>query len=123
MDFKYIKNLKQPDQIRDMSYSELECLAEEIRQALIHNVSNTGGHLASNLGVVELTIAIHKVFDSPNDQIVFDVGHQCYAHKMLTGRFFDFETLRKKDGLCYLPFGKQGSSFLLFWDIKISAWH
>ena len=103
MDLSFIENLNKPEQIKNMSYAELDALAEEIRQALINKVSNTGGHLASNLGVVELTIAIHKVFDSPKDQIIFDVGHQCYVHKMLTGRLSDFENLRKKDGISGFP--------------------
>ena len=103
MDLSFIENLNKPEQSKNMSYAELDALAEEIRQALINKVSNTGGHLASNLGVVELTIAIHKVFDSPKDQIIFDVGHQCYVHKMLTGRLSDFENLRKKDGISGFP--------------------
>ena len=103
MEFKFLENLKEPNQLKEMSVSQLKLLADEIRQALILNVSNTGGHLASNLGVVELSIAIHRVFNSPEDQIVFDVGHQCYVHKMLTGRYDKFSSLRKKDGLSGFP--------------------
>lgn len=91
------------DSVKLMSTDELKSLSEVIREALIKNVSLTGGHLSSNLGVVELTVAIHKVFNSPSDQIVFDVGHQCYVHKMLTGRYDKFSTLRKKDGLSGFP--------------------
>ncbi len=102
MNFKMLENFKLTE-LKNMSVDDMKKLAEEVRSALIHNVSNTGGHLASNLGVVELTIAIHKVFDSPTDQIIFDVGHQSYVHKMLTGRFEKFSTLRKKDGLSGFP--------------------
>ena len=78
-------------------------LAREIRDFLIHKVAATGGHLGPNLGVVELTLALHRVFDSPHDPIIFDTGHQAYVHKMLTGRCQDFDTLRKKDGLSGYP--------------------
>lgn len=82
-----------------MRISELETLSQEIRSFLIGKLSQTGGHLSSNLGVVELTIAMHKVFDSPKDQLIFDVGHQGYVHKILTGRANQFDTLRQADGL------------------------
>lgn len=103
MEFKILENLTSPSELKNMSVDKLKILSDELRQALILNVSNTGGHLASNLGVVELTIAIHRVFSSPTDQIVFDVGHQCYVHKMLTGRYDKFFTLRQKDGLSGFP--------------------
>lgn len=99
MDYRLLSKIKSPADIKDMSYQQLESLAQEIRYKLLETVSENGGHLAPNLGVVELTLAIHKVFDSPKDQIVFDVGHQCYTHKLLTGRFEQFSTLRKKDGI------------------------
>ena len=86
-----------------MTDAERDSLAAEIRQELIRTVSETGGHLASNLGAVELTIALHTVFDAPRDKILFDVGHQAYAHKMLTGRFDRMGTLRQKDGLSGFP--------------------
>ncbi len=85
--------------IKELSISELNSLAEEIREFLLQNVSMTGGHLASNLGIVELTLAIHKVFDTSNDRLIFDVGHQCYVHKLLTGRRAGFENLRKFGGM------------------------
>ena len=85
--------------LKNMSILELETLANEIRSFLIESTSKTGGHLASNLGVVELTIAMHKNFNSPNDKFIFDVGHQCYIHKILTNRSDRFDTLRKKNGL------------------------
>ncbi len=95
----YLENINSPKDIKKLSTDELEQLCQEIREFMIENVSKTGGHLASNLGVVELTVALHKVFNSPNDQIVFDVGHQCYTHKILTGRKEKFNTLRTEGGI------------------------
>ncbi len=95
-----ISNLDDFKKIDTKDYPEL---ANEIRKFLIDNVSETGGHLAPNLGVVELTIALHHVFNSPNDKIIFDVGHQCYVHKILTGRKDKFQTLRKLNGLSGFP--------------------
>ena len=91
-----------PGDLKSLTHKQLLELAQEIRDFLIAKVAKTGGHLGPNLGVVETTIAIHKVFDSPNDSIVFDTGHQSYVHKMLTGRK-DFDTLRQKDGLAGYP--------------------
>ena len=99
MDYKLLSKIASPDDIKSKSFDELEALSEEIRFKLIETVSKNGGHLAPNLGTVELTIALHKVFDSPEDQFVFDVGHQCYTHKLLTGRYEKFDTLRTKDGI------------------------
>lgn len=96
MDLTTIEN---PDFLKDLSVGELNELAQEIRAFLIESISKTGGHLASNLGVVELTIALYYVFDAPKDRIFFDVGHQCYTHKILTGRAKDFDTLRQYKGL------------------------
>ena len=84
-----LDKVNSPKDLKQLSDGELDELCAEIRELLITTVSKTGGHLASNLGVVELTVAIHKVFSSPVDQIVFDVGHQCYTHKILTGRRFN----------------------------------
>lgn len=103
MNWDMLDKIYSPDDIKKLNNDELCLLANDIRGALIHNISNTGGHLASNLGIVELTIALHKVFDSPKDKIVFDVGHQCYVHKILTGRLKEFSTLRKQDGLSGFP--------------------
>ncbi|MCK9234306.1 MAG: 1-deoxy-D-xylulose-5-phosphate synthase [Acholeplasmatales bacterium] len=94
-----LKAIKDPNFLKELSLSELTNLAEEIRSFLIENIKKTGGHLASNLGVVELTIALHYVFNSPLDSIIFDVSHQSYTHKILTGRINDFPTLRKAQGL------------------------
>ncbi len=92
-----------PDDLSDLTHGQLRQLAEEIRAFLVTNVSRTGGHLGPNLGVVELTIALHRVFDSPNDAIVFDTGHQSYVHKILTGRRDLFPTLRQPGGLSGYP--------------------
>lgn len=92
-----------PAQLRGMSISELEDLASEIRGAIIDQVSRTGGHLAPNLGVVELTIAMHRVFDFGHDRLLFDVGHQCYPHKLLTGRLDQMADLRTRRGHVRVP--------------------
>ncbi|MFV0395541.1 MAG: 1-deoxy-D-xylulose-5-phosphate synthase N-terminal domain-containing protein, partial [Coprobacillaceae bacterium] len=94
-----IRDIKDPTFLNTLSITELEGLAKEIRSFLIASLSKTGGHLSSNLGIVELTIALHYIFDSPKDKIFFDVGHQSYIHKILTGRANAFDTLRKTDGL------------------------
>ena len=91
--------IENPSFLKDLNKKERQVLADDIRAFLIRHVSETGGHLSSNLGVVELTIAMHTVFSSPHDQLLFDVGHQCYTHKILTGRAKDFETLRAYGGL------------------------
>ena len=94
MDLTTIEN---PGFLKEMSVEEMEDLAADIRAFLIHSLSRTGGHIASNLGVVELTIAMHYVFDMPHDKIFFDVGHQCYTHKILTGRAKEFDTYGEID--------------------------
>jgi len=100
---RYLDNINFPDDLKKLKKSELPILAGEIREFLINSVSKTGGHLASNLGVVELTLALHYCFDFLKDKIVWDVGHQSYTHKILTGRKNKFNTLRKKDGLSGFP--------------------
>ncbi len=92
-----------PEDLQGLSVEQLNTLAEEIRETITHSVSLTGGHLASNLGVVELTIAMHRVFDFKKDRLLWDVGHQCYAHKILTGRKAMFDKLRQEDGLSGFP--------------------
>lgn len=99
MKTKLLSSLKLPDDLKKLDLVEQTKLCKEIRETIISTVSKNGGHLASNLGVVELTLAIHRVFDSPKDKIIFDVGHQSYTHKLLTGRLNEFSTLRTKDGL------------------------
>ena len=98
-----LQDIRDPGQIKKLSIRELQALAGEIREELVRTVSENGGHLASNLGVVELTLAMHYVFDCPEDRFVFDVGHQAYVHKLLTGRYERFHTLRTRDGLSGFP--------------------
>src|SRR5947207_1713770 len=88
-----------PEEMRRLEESDLPALAAEVRQFLIETVSKTGGHLAAGLGAIELTIALHYVYDTPRDRLVWDVGHQAYPHKVLTGRRRQMPTLRQKNGL------------------------
>lgn len=103
MQHKILKKIDSPAALKKLSYEELEVLAAEIREELIETVSETGGHLAPNLGAVELTIGLHRSLDSPKDKIVWDVGHQCYVHKLLTGRRDRFATLRQYGGIAGFP--------------------
>ncbi len=98
-----LERIEQPDDLRSLDPAELTELAAEIRDFLVASVSRTGGHLGPNLGVVELTIALHRVFDSPTDALIFDTGHQTYVHKLLTGRQDGFENLRRRGGLSGYP--------------------
>lgn len=100
---KFLDKINSPADVKKLSVPQLEQLAKEIRQLLISVISHTGGHLAPNLGVVELTLALHKVFDTPEDKIIFDVGHQAYIHKIITGRREQFPTLRQYGGLSGFP--------------------
>ncbi len=104
---KILDRINYPKDIKDLSLDELETLCGEIREFLVENVSKTGGHLAANLGVVELTVAIHKVFSLPEDKLIWDVGHQSYVHKILTGRKEGFSTLRKYGGMSGFPKTKE----------------
>lgn len=97
--FKFLGSINSPADLKKLNINELEVLSTEIRQFMVNTVSKNGGHLSSNLGVVELSIAMHKIFDSPNDKIVWDVGHQIYTHKILTGRIKEFNTLRTENGI------------------------
>ena len=94
-----LSKIHSPQNLKNLSQSEIIQLAQEIRKEIINVVGKNGGHLASNLGVVELTLALHRVFESPKDAIIWDVSHQCYTHKLLTDRYKDFQTLRQKDGI------------------------
>jgi len=96
---RYLHSIHSPSDMKNIPVSEMPQLADEIRQELVRITSVNGGHLASNLGVVELTMALHRVFETPKDHIIFDVGHQSYVHKMLTGRYRDMETLRQAGGI------------------------
>ena len=97
--FKFLGNVNSPADLKKLNIEELEVLSAEIREFMINTVSQNGGHLSSNLGAVELSIALHKSFNSPADKIVWDVGHQIYTHKILTGRFSEFNTLRTENGI------------------------
>ena len=98
-----LEKIKSSADLKKLNHDELQSLCAEVRRELIQTVSENGGHLASNLGVVELTVALHRVFDTPGDKIVFDVGHQSYVHKMITGRYEKFGSLRKYGGISGFP--------------------
>ncbi len=100
---KYLDNINSPRDIKNLSLDELNMLCVELRKFLIDNVSKTGGHIASNLGVVELTVALHRTFNCPEDKIIWDVGHQSYVHKIITGRKNSMSTLRQYNGLSGFP--------------------
>lgn len=98
-----LPQIESPEDIRDFSLDELTQLAQEVRDTIIHTVSKTGGHLAPSLGVVELTIALHYIFNTPSDKLIWDVGHQSYTHKLLTGRRELFSSLRQYKGMSGFP--------------------
>lgn len=102
-DFPLLNQIDDPTSLRELSLAELKILSDELRQFLIRSVSKTGGHLAAGLGTVELTIALHYIYDTPDDRLVWDVGHQSYPHKILTGRRDRMSELRIRDGLCGFP--------------------
>lgn len=103
-----LEGIRDPADLRELPAEEMPALAEEIRGFLVRAVARTGGHLGPNLGVVELTLALHRVFSSPRDKIIFDTGHQSYVHKLLTGRLDGFDGLRQRGGLSGYP--SQGES-------------
>ena len=118
-DYKFLKDINFPSDIKKLSESNLQELSDEVRKEMINAVSVTGGHLGAGLGVVELTVALHYVFNTPNDKLIWDVGHQTYPHKILTGRKNKIKTLRQGNGLSgvtkrseseYDPFGAAHSS-------------
>ena len=100
---KLLDKINCPQDLHLLSVDELSELAEEIRQLITYSVSQTVGHLASNLGIIELTIAMHYVFDFKSDSLLWDVGHQCYAHKIITGRRDSFGKLRQRNGISGFP--------------------
>ena len=107
MDYPLLERIQAPGDVKFLTGNDLPQLCEEIRQFLIQSVTSTGGHLSSNLGVVELTVALHRALDLPQDKILFDVGHQCYTHKLLTGRRQGFAALRQKEGISGFPNPKE----------------
>ena len=112
---QFLENINSPADLKKLKREDLPKLAEEIRERLLQVISETGGHLGSNLGIVELTLAMHYVFDSPVDKFVWDVGHQSYVHKLLTGRKDRFDTLRQYEGLC--GFAKREESEYDHWNV------
>lgn len=106
---KQLSSIHSPADIRAMKEADLYLLCDEIRGKIIDTVSQNGGHLASNLGVVELTVALNRVFSRPEDRVIWDVGHQCYPHKLLTGRYREFSTIRKENGLSGFPCREESS--------------
>ena len=122
-EYKFLKNINFPSDLRKLSENNLQELANEVRTEMINAVSETGGHLGAGLGVVELTVALHYVFETPNDKLIWDVGHQTYPHKILTGRKSKIKTLRQGNGLSgftkrseseYDPFGAAHSNIYIF---------
>ena len=103
MDLKYLPSIKSPVDVRALSVDELPTLAAEIRHVICEQIMKSGGHFAPNLGVVELTLALHYVFDFSHDRLLFDVGHQCYPHKLITGRYDLLPRLRQRDGMGGFP--------------------
>ena len=96
---KFLDNINFPSDLRKLTESDLQNVSDEVRKETINAVSETGGHLGAGLGVVELTVALHYVFDTPNDKLIWDVGHQSYPHKILTGRKDNFNSLRQFEGI------------------------
>ena len=118
-EYKFLDNINFPSDLRKLSENDLQKVSDEVRKEMINAVSETGGHLGAGLGVVELTVALHYVFETPNDKLIWDVGHQSYPHKILTGRKHKIRTLRQGKGLSgftkrseseYDPFGAAHSS-------------
>lgn len=109
MNYPLLERIQAPGDVKLLSEKELPELCEEIRRFLIQSVTATGGHLSSNLGVVELTVALHRMLDFPQDKLLFDVGHQCYTHKLLTGRRAGFAALRQKEGISGFPNPKESA--------------
>src|SRR5437763_6710425 len=106
--YPYLKNISYPEDLRKLGEGELEAVCTDVREYLVDTISQIGGHFGAGLGVVELTVALHYVFDTPKDKLVWDVGHQAYPHKILTGRKERLHTIRKKDGLA--PFLRMDES-------------
>ena len=114
MEHEILESIKTTGDIKKLNKDRLEKLCSELRDEIINKVSETGGHLASNLGAVELTVALHYVFDSPNEPIIWDVGHQCYSHKILTGR--DITGIRTEGGLSGFPKSAESEHFSQRWS-------
>ena len=107
--FRYLTQINSPKDLKRLEVTELPAVCDELRRDIIKELANNPGHFASSLGTVELTVALHYVFDTPEDRIVWDVGHQAYGHKILTGRRDAFSTNRKFHGLCPFPTPKESA--------------
>ena len=118
-DYELLSKIKSPADVKRLDEKDLAKLCSEIREKLIETVSLNGGHLSPNLGVVELTVALHRTFNLPKDSIVWDVGHQCYTHKILTGRQDAFDSLRQYGGMSGFP--KRGESECDAMDTGLSS--
>ena len=114
-----LETIHSPADMKQLTRAQLKGLCQEIREELLKDVSQTGGHLASNLGVVELTVALHYVLQCPKDKIVWDVGHQAYVHKILTGRREQMKTLRQFKGMSGFPIEVNQIMMLLVWDTAV----
>ena len=120
MESLLLDKIDQPSDLKKLNAQQVEKLCAEIRHFMLENISKTGGHLASNLGTVELTVALHRVLETPKDKIVFDVGHQCYTHKLLTGRRKQFDHFRlskssRKCARCLYCRTRQYGAFTRYW--------
>ena len=113
MEISLLSSISSPEDLKNIPQAELSALCKEIRETIIDTVSKNGGHLASNLGCVELTVALHRSFSSPSDNFIFDVSHQTYTHKLLTGRYSRFHTLRKKAAFPASPIPMKASTIFL----------
>ena len=130
--YKFLDDINFPSDLRKITEKDLQKVADEVRKEMINAVSETGGHLGAGLGVVELTVALHYVFDTPNDKLIWDVGHQSYPHKIITGTKKKIKTLRQGDGLSgftkrseseYDPFGAAHSSTSISSALGLSLIH
>ena len=104
-----LQGISGPSDVKKLNYEELTILADEMREEMVSVVNDNGGHLSSNLGVIETIVALYKTFDFPKDKLIFDVGHQCYAHKILSDRKESFMTIRQKGGLSGFPDSEESS--------------
>ena len=118
MGSRILETIGSPEDLRRLSLEQLGQLAAEIRERIIQVVCQNGGHLASNLGVVELTLALHRVFDFRRDRLLWDVGHQCYVHKLITGRNARFDSLRQAGGSAVFPASRRANTICSTWGTR-----
>ena len=118
-----LEKINSPADLKKLTADEMTLLAEEVRGYMLDVISVNGGHLASSLGVVELTLALHHVFNTPEDKIIWDVGHQAYAHKIITGRREDFRAIRRKGGISGFPNAASPRTMPMTWATAAQAYH